>query len=201
MLAALCALPASAAARPASDASAVADEAAAASWMFPTERPRHSKWIFAGAYRNATTGGQTVTVAFAVEGTCRDVRRGGDVGTSCHGTGTGGRIPEADFEADPALRGATLVISERRAEHRLEWRADAESPPSGYLAGETCQEGKGAGAGFLQHATASGNVFERDLGAKGVDHAFLARGAMVTDCARALFDRIAAGQPVTVVFR
>ncbi len=203
LAAAMCVTSAAASADPVDgrETAAVADESALASWMFPTERPGHSRWIFAGAYRNAVAGGKTVTVAFAVKGTCKEVRKGGDTVTSCHGMGTGGRIPESAFQADPALRSGRLVIRERRTEHRLEWRADAESPPSGYLAGEACQDGTGTGAGFMQHATASGNVFRRHLGPKGVDHAILARGAMVTDCTRAFFDRVAAGEPVELVFR
>jgi hypothetical protein len=194
-------------AAPAADraSAAVADESALASWMFPTERPGHSKWIFAGAYRNAIAGGGTVTVAFAVKGTCRDVRKDGGIVTSCHGMGTGGRIPEGDFRADPALRSGRLVIRERGSRHRLEWRADAEAPPSGYLAGETCQDGTGAGAGFMQHARATGTVFDRDLGPRGVDHAMLSRGAMLTECARAFLGRVArrvaAGQPIRVSLR
>ncbi|HEX2195823.1 MAG TPA: hypothetical protein VHJ76_02760 [Actinomycetota bacterium] len=181
----------------------VAEEGAMASWMFPTERPSHSRWFFAGAYRNATAGGRTITTGFAVKGRCHVTHENGSRVTTCHGKGIGGDLPESAFQADPALREARLVLRDGRDRHTLEWKADAEAPPSGYIAGEACDEGAGEGGGFMQHAMASGNVFERRLGPRGVDHAMLSRGAMLTECTsiEALARRAAAGEVVTLVFR
>lgn len=182
--------------------SVVADESALATWMFPTERPRHSRWFFAGAYRDAAAGGRTVTFAFAVKGRCRVVREGAENVTRCHGRGIGGRVPEDAFEVDPALRVARLALTDGDETHRLTWRADA-TPPSVYLANESCDEGAGQGAGFMRHATAAGNLFEQRLGRAGIDHAVMSRGGMLTECpgmAR-VARRAAAGKTVTVVFR
>lgn len=183
----------------------VSDEEAAASWMFPTDRPRHSRWFFAGAYRSATAGGKTVTTGFAVKGSCEVVRRGGETETRCHGRGIGGKLPDDAFEVDVALREATLVLDDGDVTHRLGWVADA-SPPSGYFAGEACDEGAGQGAGSVRHATARGELFDRELGGAGIDHALLSRGAMLTECTTrslvaGLARRVAAGEAVTVVFR
>ena len=194
---------ASAAPLPEQEPGLVAEESAIASWMFPTERPRHSRWFFGGAYRNAVTGGKTVTTGFAVKGSCRvTYERGGKV-TTCHGRGVGGDLPASAFEADPMLREARLVLRDGRDRHTLKWKADADAPPSGYIAGEACDEGAGEGAGLMQHAMASGNVFDRRLGPRGVDHAMLSRGAMLTECTSiaALARRAAAGEVVRVVFR
>lgn len=185
---------------------AVADESALASWMFPTDRPRHSRWIFAGAYRNATAGGRTVTTGFAVKGHCEVIRERGETVTRCHGRGIGGPLRESAFEVDPALRSARLVLSDDGRRHELEWRADApDTPPSGYFAGEACDEGTGQGAGFLRHATASGNVLDQRVGRAAIDHAFLSRGAMLTECTgeavKALARRATAGESITVTFR
>ncbi|MDQ3953705.1 MAG: hypothetical protein M3279_12215 [Actinomycetota bacterium] len=194
---------ASAAPLPEQEPGLVAEEGAIASWMFPTERPRHSRWFFGGAYRNAVTGGKTQTTGFVVKGTCHvTYERGGRV-TRCHGRGIGGDLPANAFEADPALREARLVLRDGRERHTLAWKADADTPPSGYIAGEACEDGAGEGAGFMQHAMASGNVFDRRLGPDGVDHAMLSRGAMLTECTSIadLARRAAAGKVVTLVFR
>ena len=196
--------PAVAAPLPAAGPGAVADESALASWMFPTGRPRHSRWIFAGAYRNATAGGRTVTTGFAVKGHCKVVRERGERVTRCHGRGVGGPLRESAFAVDPALRSARLVLSEDGQRHEIEWRADA-APPSGYFAGETCDEGTGQGAGFLRHASASGHVLDHRVGRAAIDHALLSRGAMLTECTgeavRSLARRAAAGATVRVTFR
>lgn len=191
---------------PSGEPGAVADESAIASWMFPTGRPRHSRWIFAGAYRNATAGGRTVTTGFAVKGHCKVVRERGETVTRCHGRGFGGPLQASAFEVDPALRSARLVLNEDDQRHELEWRADAPAaPPSGYVAGETCDEGTGQGAGFLRHATASGHVLDHRVGRVAIDHAFLSRGAMLTECTgeavRSLARRAAAGERVGITFR
>jgi hypothetical protein len=99
---------------------------------------------------------------------------------------------------DPAMRKASLSILDR---HTLEWRADGESPPALYLAGEACDGGRGAGGGFMQHALANGNVFGRAVAGEGVDHALLSRGAMATECAQAVAEAVAAGRTVRVLFR
>lgn len=180
--------------------SAVVEEAGAASWMFPTGRPGRSTWYFGGAYRTAAAGGRTVTTGFVVEGTCRETRRDGATVTACRGTGTGGRIPAGAFTVDPTLRRGSLVVRDGGHRHDISWRAD-EAPPAGYVQGETCENGTGEGGGFLQHATATGTLFGRRLAARGVDHAILTRGAMVTECTAELVRRAAAGDPVRIVFR
>ncbi|HEX2296149.1 MAG TPA: hypothetical protein VHN37_12685 [Actinomycetota bacterium] len=213
-IAALCAAAAFAVPAPASGATArepgaVADEEAVASWMFPTDRPKHSKWIFAGAYRTAVTGGKTVTTGFAVKGYCEVVRENGATVTRCHGRGIGGRLDNDDFEVDPALRTADLVLREDGDHHHLFWRADLVSPPSIYIAGEACEEGAGQGAGFMRHASAVGNLFDRRVGPSGIDHAVLSRGAMVTECTddgpglslAGIARRAASGEVVRVTFR
>lgn len=203
-LAAALAAPAHVAAAPAFEPGVVADEEAMASWMFPTDRPRHSKWLFAGAYRSAVAGGKTITTGFAVEGYCKVERERGETVTTCHGRGIGGRVPNDAFEVDPALREARLVLRERGAVHHLAWSADAGAPPSGYLAGEACDQGTGQGAGSMRHATARGELFDRELGGNGIDHALLSRGAMVTECTgdlRGIAQRAAAGKTVRVTFR
>lgn len=208
-LAALCAAvalaaPAQAYAAPALDPGIVADEEAVASWMFPTDRPGHSKWIFAGAYRTAVTGGNTVTTGFAVKGYCEVVEVEGTTETRCHGRGVGGRLPNDSFDVDPALRTAELVMEEDGVRHYLFWRADIVSFPSFYVAGEACEQGSGQGAGTMRHASVSGNVFDRRVGPVGRDHAVLSRGVMVTECtgdALSLPDvarRAAAGRVVRV---
>lgn len=195
---------AAAAPAPARDPGAVADEEALASWMFPTDRPRHSRWFFAGAYRNAVAGGKTVTTGFAVRGSCEVVRERGETVTTCHGRGVGGRLPAGAFEVDVALREASLVLRHEGDTYRLAWKADA-APPSGYVAGEACDEGTGQGAGSMRHATARGELFDRHLGGAGIDHALLSRGAMLTECTGTSFAglarRAAAGKTVTIVFR
>lgn len=203
-LAAAFAAPLNAGASPVRGPGVVADEEAVASWMFPTGRPGHSKWIFAGAYRSATAGGGTVTVAFAVKGSCEVQREQGQKVTTCHGRGIGGRVPDEVFEVDPLLREARLVLTEGGTTHRLSWTADA-TPPSGYLASEACEAGGGQGAGSIRHAAARGELFERRLDGAGRDHALVSRGAMLTECtdrsAADLARRVAAGKTVTVVFR
>jgi hypothetical protein len=185
-------------------AGAVIDETGIASWMFPTGRPGRSTWFFGGAYRTAVAGGRTVTVGFAVRGTCTTTHRDGVRITECGGTGTGGRIPAGAFRVDPAMREGKLVLRERTRTHRIAWRAD-EAPLAGYFQTEACQQGTGRGAGFVQHATAAGRIFGRRLSSHGVDHAILTRGAMVTECTGASIEdlarRAAAGKPVRVVFR
>jgi hypothetical protein len=204
-VAAALAVPAPAPAAPALDPGVVADEEAVASWMFPTERPRHFKWFFAGAYRNAVAGGRTVTTGYAVKGACEVERERGQTVTTCHGRGIGGRLPEGAFEVDVALREAHLVLREDGATHRLDWAADA-APPSGYVAGEACDGGTGQGAGSIRHAAAHGELFDRSLGGAGIDHAILSRGAMLTECTlygtslARLARRAAAGETVTIVF-
>jgi hypothetical protein len=199
-------LPSLAGAAPAPDPGVVADEEAVASWMFPTDRPSHSQWFFAGAYRTAVAGGKTVTTGFAVKGSCEVERVRGDRVTTCHGRGIGGKVPHDAFEVDLALRSARLVMREDGATYRLSWSADT-SPPSGYVAGEVCDEGAGQGLGSIRHANARGVLFDRELGGTGIDHAFLSRGAMVTECTSDalplpdLARRAAAGKAVTVVFR
>ncbi len=195
--------PASAGPLPEQEPGLVAEESAIASWMFPTQRPRHSRWIFGGAFRNAVAGGRTVTVGFVVKGTCRVTYDDGRRVTTCHGLGIGGDVPAGAFEVDPALREARLELRDGSKRHTLTWRADQDTPPSGYIAGEACNEGAGEGAGFMQHALASGNVFDRRLGPDGVDHAMLSRGAMLTECTSldSLARRAAAGKVVRVVFR
>lgn len=182
---------------------AVADESALASWMFPTDRPRHSKWIFAGAYRDATAGGRTITTGFAVKGSCKVVRERGETVTRCHGRGIGGPLAESAFVVDPALRTARLVMREDGVRHAIEWQADAPPAfPSGYFAGEACDEGAGQGAGFMRHAAAHGDVFGRNVSRDGIDHALLSRGAMLTECTgRDLARRAAAGETIRVTFR
>lgn len=196
------------AARAALEPGVVADEEAVASWMFPTERPRRSRWLFAGAYRSAVAGGRTVTTGFAVKGVCEVERERGETVTTCHGRGIGGRLPHGAFEVDPALRDARLVLREDGSTHRLSWAADTAAPPSGYSAGEACDEGTGQGAGSMRHATARGELFDRELGGAGIDHALLSRGAMVTECTgdgpglslAAIARRAAAGKTVRVTF-
>jgi hypothetical protein len=200
------AVPVPSSAAPALEPGAVAEEEAVASWMFPTDRPRHSKWIFAGAYRTAVTGGKTVTTGFAVKGYCEVVREDGTTVTRCHGRGVGGRLADDAFRVDPALRTAELTITEDGIRHHLFWRADIISFPSFYFAGENCDEGAGQGAGMMRHASASGSVFDRRVGPVGRDHAVLTRGAMVTDCTGEsmtpeLARRAAAGKTVHVTFR
>lgn len=204
------AAPASAAAAavysaPGARSSVVGEETGAASWMFPTGRPGRSTWFFGGAYRSSVVGGKTVTIGFVVKGRCKTGQREGASVTACRGTGTGGEIPAERFQVDPALRRGSLVIRDGRRRHEIAWNAD-EAPPATYLAGEACNQGTGEGAGFLQHATATGTLFGRRLAADGVDHAILTRGAMVTQCTEAyvserLARRAAAGKPVRVVFR
>ena len=193
-------LPASAA--PLLQPRAVADDTALASWMFPTGRPGISRCFFGGAYRNAVAGGKTVTIGFAVEGTCKLVDRGR--ATECNGTGTGGRIPQDAFRTDPALRTATLVVNDGTRRHRITWHSD-DGPPSPYFHSEACPQGTGNGTGFVQHATAQGRIYGRQLGVEGVDHAIVTRGATLTECTRAFLGgvvrRVRAGQPVRVVFR
>lgn len=190
---------------PAPGPGGVADESALASWMFPTDRPRHSKWIFAGAYREAVAGGKTVTTAFAVNGECRVVLERGETVTRCHGRGIGGPLPATQFDVDPALRRARLVLREDGTQHEIFWEADALAPPSGYVAGEACDEGTGQGAGFMRHTSASGNVFDRHVGHAGIDHAILSRGAMLTECTgrsiEGLAQRAAAGETLRLTFR
>ncbi len=202
--AAVLSAPSYAVAAPPPEPGVVADEEAVASWMFPTDRPRHSKWFFAGAYRNVTVGGRTVTMGFAVKGACEVVRSGGETVTRCHGRGIGGRLPERAFRVDVALREARLVLKEDGITHRLGWAADT-APPSAYVAGEACDQGRGQGAGSMRHAAARGELFDRQLGGAGIDHAFLARGAMLTECTgRSVEDlvrRAAAGKTLTIVFR
>lgn len=188
------ALAAPAGAAPVAEPDVVVEESALASWMFPTDQPGHSKWIFAGAYRTAIVGGGTTTFGFAVKGSCEQRARGH---TSCSGTGIERELPEAAFEMDPALRDAAMAIGRR---HMVSWRADNESPVALYVAGEACTAGKGVGAGGMQHAAASGTVFGRELSRAGIDHAILARGVMATECARPLLDALTAGRPVRVVF-
>lgn len=201
---ALCASVAPASALPDASNEAVIDETGAASWMFPTDRPGHSKWFFGGAYRSAVAGGNTVTVGFAVEGTCRTTSRAGGRVTECTGTGTGGRIPAAAFRLDPTMSEGELVLRDGPRTHRIVWQGD-EAPPAGYFQSEACQQGTGRGAGFVQHASASGRIFGRRLSSSGVDHAILTRGAMVTECTGASIEdvarRAAAGKRVRVVFR
>ncbi|MDQ4126270.1 MAG: hypothetical protein M3134_11835, partial [Actinomycetota bacterium] len=134
-LAASIAFPAHSSAAPvAADPGVVADEEAVASWMFPTDRPRHSKWFFAGAYRSATAGGRTITTGFAVTGWCEVEREPGEpTTTTCHGKGIGGRLRDRAFRVDPALREARLVLREGGTTHRLSWSADGYAPPSGYV--------------------------------------------------------------------
>lgn len=182
--------------------SAVADESALATWMFPTERPRHSRWFFAGAYRDAVAGGRTVTTAFAVKGHCEVVREDGETVTRCHGRGVGGKVRPGAFEVDPALREATLALPDGDALYVLTWHADA-TPPSGYVGSESCDAGTGQGAGFMRHATAGGDLFGRRLDHDGIDHAVLSRGGMLTECpgTERLARRVAAGKTVTVVYR
>lgn len=203
-LAAALAAPAPVTAAPAFQPGVVADEDAMASWMFPTRRPRHFEWFFAGAYRNAVTGGGTVTMGFAVKGSCEVERERGQKVTTCHGRGVGGRLPEDAFEVDVALREASLVLSEKGETHRLDWTADA-TPPSAYFAGETCEQGGGQGAGSIRHAAARGELFGRRLAGEGRDHAFLSRGAMVTECTNKSLEEIAravsAGETIRLTFR
>lgn len=183
---------------------AVVDETGIASWMFPTDRPGRSTWFFGGAYRTTAAGGGTVTVGFVVEGTCTTTNRDGSRVTECGGTGIGGRIPTEAFRIDPAMRDGELELRDGNRTHLIEWRAD-EAPPAGYFQSEACQQGTGRGGGFIQHATADGRIFGRRLSSRGVDHAILTRGAMVTECTGVAIDdlarRAAAGKTVRVVFR
>lgn len=207
-VAALLAVPAPASAAPLPlEPGLVADEEAVASWMFPTDRPRHAKWLFAGAYRSATAGGKTVTRGFAVRGSCTVERERGATSTTCHGRGIGGRLPEDAFQVDPALREARLVLHDGDVTHRLDWIADEYAPPNGYFAGEGCDEGTGQGAGSIRHASARGELFDRELTRAGIDHAVLSRGAMFTECTSdslplaTVARRAAAGKTVTITFR
>ena len=199
------AAPASSGAPSAPAGGAVVDETALSSWTFPTETPNRSRWFFAGAFRDAAAGGKTKTLAFAVRGRCVEVRDRGGRGLSCHGRGIGGNVPADRFHMDPALRTARLVIKDGRASYELTWRAARRSVPYMYFAAEGCEEGSGEGAGTLQPASASGELFGRRLAASDVDSAMLGRGAMVTECARSIplrtLRRAAAGQRIHVVFR
>lgn len=185
----------------------VADEEAVASWLFPTDRPHTSEWLFAGAYRSAVAGGKTVTTGFAVRGSCEVERERGQKSTTCHGRGVGGRLPDSAFEVDPALRAARLVLRADGATHRLSWVADAYAAPNGYFAGEACDAGTGQGAGSMRHASARGELFDRALDGAGIDHAVLSRGAMLTECTSdgtslaTVARRAAAGKTVTITFR
>ncbi|MDQ3913722.1 MAG: hypothetical protein M3323_00095 [Actinomycetota bacterium] len=190
--------PASSAPAPAQPA-AVVDEIGLASWTFPTGEPGRSRWLFAGAFRGTAAGGGSETFAFAVRGTCREMRE--RRATSCHGRGTGGTIPASRFRVDPALRSARLDLGARGTRAEVEWRASRRTLPYGYLAGEACQAGTGEGAGMQQVAPATGHLFGRDASPDAVQSALLARGAMVTDCARTLLHQAASGRVLHVVFR
>ena len=211
-LAIAAAVPAAASAAPASPmapmpsaAGARMDEAAFASWMFPTGEPNRADWIFGGGFRDAGAGGRVLTFGFVVKGTCRLVETRRGEATTCRGQGSGGLVDEDDFVVDPVLQTGRLVIDEPKGNHSLEWRAVTDAPPYGYVSSETCPGGDGDGAGFLRTATATGEAFGRSLGASGFELAILSRGAMLTECdqpaSQRTLRRAAAGKTIRVVYR
>ena len=90
---------------------------------------------------------------------------------------------------DPALRTASLTLSEGEAVHEVRWTA--HESPGGYQASEWCfapgeeePEGEGHGGGLYQDATARGSAFGRKLKSSGswIDHALMLEGGMVSQC-------------------
>lgn len=119
----------------------------------------------------------------------------------CAGMGIG--LDNNDvFEMEVGGRGARLVATKPKREHRVTWEP-TNDPPGLYESYEECANGgdtgQGQGAGFYQRATAKGEVFGRRVATdpeSDWEWTALLWGASVTECdfARDLLD----GGPISL---
>lgn len=158
------------------DPFAFAAESASASWVVQTSRTRGT-FYFAEARRSAGRRGLRL-VAILGRGTCR-IQKSRDFETvSCSGRGTPRPISLADFEMDPLLASARLLVRDERFVHEVRWTGRGAAPTTAQGA-SLDERGATANAGLARDADAVGRIFGQTLSTRGDPYAFatMERGA------------------------
>jgi hypothetical protein len=105
--------------------------------------------------------GVPVTLGGVDKGRCNRTKSKGWVVTICMASGVMREIGLDQFQFDPALRSASLLVDARGQTHTADWTSK-ENPDVAHE-GATGQWGAYAAAGAFANAPAVGKVFGRDL--------------------------------------
>ena len=114
-----------------------------------------------------------VTTAAILKGKCRVHRTKNFTVISCHGSGTGKKIPLQNFQLDPLMDSASLHVRANGHDNRVSWDGKGPTPIGG--AG-VASGGNWAAAGMdvSRDAEAGGRVLGRRVRSKGwLDWGFL----------------------------
>jgi hypothetical protein len=134
-----------------------AGQIAEADWMDLKART----FYFATGWRMVDPDLGLVTLGFVGRGTCQVMHDGNFTIVSCAGTGRGHEIATEDFQFDPAMAGASLVLKQGGTTHTVDWTGEG-TPSYGVSAGGA-GTGVSAGGGTARWAPASGHLFGHHL--------------------------------------
>ena len=166
------------------------ERTAVAMFTFPDSGDGRFPFVAAFAFGYAVDGGKERLFGVFLKGNCERDRGKKWVSIGCSGSdGVGGRLRDGEFQMDPALRSASLDLSEKGKTYEVAWTA--HEGPGLFQSSEWCfsngseeTDGEGHGGGLYQDAIARGSAFGRELKSSGrwVDHALMEEGGMVTQC-------------------
>lgn len=166
------------------------ERTAIAMFTFPDGGDDRFPFVAAVAFGYSVDGENERLFGAFVKGNCVRERGKNWVSIGCSGrSGVGGRLRDGEFQMDPALRSASMDLSEKGKTYRVQWAA--HEGPGLFQASEWCfsngseePDGEGHGGGVYQDALARGSAFGRKLESSGrwVDHASMDEGGMVTQC-------------------
>ncbi|MDQ3986150.1 MAG: hypothetical protein M3280_06585 [Actinomycetota bacterium] len=144
------------------DAGAVVDQLAFASWVQMHGKTGDFYGVIGWRWFEGT-GPEGLVAAF--KGKCHKSTHGDMTVISCTGHGRGKRATLENFQMDPALSSARVVVKTNGQKHVADWKGKGLTPTI-YEAAGVNPGGAGAGVQAYRNARAKGRVFGRKLNSR-----------------------------------